>query len=106
MEAGPHSMKLAALRSLMRCRLLCTCAVWWWVGGRGGEGAHEWRSSSASQHISVVELWKGQKVRIDNSALGLGVRALHRCMRCSDPCAAAMLVTAAQWLAAKHMPST
>ena len=23
--AGPHSMKLASLRSLMRCRLLCTC---------------------------------------------------------------------------------
>ena len=25
MLAGPHSMKLASLRSLMRCRLLCTC---------------------------------------------------------------------------------
>ena len=25
MEAGPHSMKLASLRSRMRCRLLCTC---------------------------------------------------------------------------------
>ena len=25
MEAGPQSMKLARLRSRMRCRLLCTC---------------------------------------------------------------------------------
>jgi hypothetical protein len=27
MLAGPHSMKLAVLRSRMRCRLLCTCAI-------------------------------------------------------------------------------
>jgi len=25
MLAGPHSMKFASLRSLMRCKLLCTC---------------------------------------------------------------------------------
>ena len=25
MDAGPHSMKLASLRSRMRCRDLCTC---------------------------------------------------------------------------------
>jgi hypothetical protein len=80
MPAGPHSMKLAAFFSRMRCRLLCTCgARRGKAGGQRGVGAGVGRGG-----------WEGS--RSAAAPAGLGRRCcLHRRARarCGDARSAA-----------------